>query len=83
MSDLSKQKLSLSLVATIVGIAVGFGIQWSAASSRVSATEARLSLVEATAADHETRIRPIEANIIGISADVKWIRRELEGRQTR
>ena len=73
MSDLSKQKFGLSVLAMIAGAAFGWGVTYASNGSRIGTVEARVTAVEASEGDHEQRIRPIEQSIPRIEAKLDML----------
>lgn len=84
-TDAMKSNVKLGAVlagfVTIAGWAWTISERASEAAADKARLEGRVESIQATAGDHETRLRSIENGMAEMRSDVKWIRQTLERRE--
>lgn len=78
LRDITWDKITTVVIAIVLCALTAAGTLWKAGEKQAT-TDTKLVQHSATLADHEARMRAIEALANTIANDVKWIRRQLEG----
>lgn len=81
MSDLERKRLSLTVACAVVGwLITAGGFVWWVATTHAS-TDSAVAVNSAKGADHEDRLRNLEAVVRDVASDIRWIRQSMEKRK--